>query len=360
MNLKENLLSRFSGETTDHLLYVPDLTLWYEWHSTRGTLPEAWQDRSLPQTARFLGVPVWLPAQPWKIETPGIKVKTVDKADERRITYETSAGTLAAGWTLGPDGDWWQTDYPVKSDEHLEAAVELVDSRTYTLDASDLSGLRTEVGSDGIVALELPKRPYSELLHDFLGWSTGLLLLGEPEIEKMLTLLESKLQDLVESLAELPGQIVLSPDNLDGQFVSPGAFERHLTSSYHRTSEILHSHDKRLMVHVGGPIKRLLKPLSATGVDGIQGICGPPQSDVLLSEARKAVGPEITLWGGIPQDVLLEAHEWERFETAVAQAVDDAAGDPRMILGVADRVPVRADVERLEALAALIDATSLT
>lgn len=349
MTLREALLARFSGTASDRPLFVPDLTVWYERHRPQEPLPEV---------AGALGAPIWLPTQLWEIETPGVEVTTAREGDERTIRYDTSAGTLIARWKRGPAGDWWQIEYPVKSEEHLEAALEVVESRQYVLASVPLSDLRTKVGDGGIIALELPKRPYSELLHDILGWSDGLLLLGEPAVQKMLTLLESKLQHLVELIADLPGEIVLSPDNLDAQFISPGAFDRHLSGSYRRTSEVLRDYDKHLIVHVGGPIKRLLDSLAATGVDAIQGICGPPQSDAPLSEARRIVGPEVTLWGGIPQDVLLETTSQSQFEAAVAQAVAESAGDERIILGVADRVPADADMERLRAVPELVEKQS--
>jgi hypothetical protein len=62
----------------------------------------------------------------------------------------------------------------------------------------------------------------------------------------------------------------------------------------------------------------------------------------------------MTLWGGIAQDFLSAAHEEEAFEAAVWAAVQEAQGDPRMILGVADRVPVGAELSRLAALPSLI------
>ena len=349
MTLREAMLARFSGTALDHPLFVPDLTVWYERHQPQEALPEV---------ARAFGTPIWLPAQLWEIETPGVEVTRAQKGDERTVRYDTPAGTLIARWKRGPDGDWWQIEYPVKSEKHLEAAVEIVESRRYVLAPAPLSDLRTRVGDSGLVALELPKRPYSELLHDFLGWSDGLLLLGEPAVQKMLTLLESKLQHLVELIADLPGAVVLSPDNLDAQFISPGAFERHLAGSYRRTSETLHAAEKRLIAHVGGPIKRLLDSLAATGLDTIQGICGPPQSDASLSEARRIVGPEVTLWGGIPQDALLDTTSQAQFEAAVAQALKESAGDKRIILGVADRVPADADVERLRAIPELVEKQS--
>jgi hypothetical protein len=346
MTLREALLARFSGSAPDQPLFVPDLTVWYERHQPQEPLSEV---------ARALGLPVWLPAQLWEIETPGVDVLTAEEDDQRTVRYRTSTETLVARWTRGPGGDWWQTEYPVKSENHLEAALEIVESRRYILAPSKLSDLRTKVGDSGIVALELPKRPYSELLHDFLGWSDGLLLLGEPAVEKMLTLLESKLQRLVELIADLPGKLVLSPDNLDAQFISPGAFEHHLAGSYRRTSEVLHDHDKGLVVHVGGPIKRLLSLLATTGLDAIQGLSGPPQSDASLSEARKIVGPEVTLWGGIPQDAVLDTYTQAQFESAVAQAVAESAGDKRIILGVADRVPAAAEMERLRTIPELVE-----
>jgi hypothetical protein len=356
MSLQADILSRFSdppgGQRT---LYLPDLTLWYRWHHSRGTLPERWADHSLPQIARAIGVPAWLVVRPWRVETPGVRVETTEQDEERITRWETSAGTLTARWTLGPDGDWWQAEHLVKGEADLPAAVELAQARSYVLDPSELASLQAEVGEDGVVALEIPRRPYSDLLHDFLGWGEGLFLLGEPAVADILAALEAALARLVEQVARLPPlsgvrqgqQIVFSPDNLDGQFISPMAFQQHLAASYRRTAETVHAQGKHLLVHVGGPARYLLAPLAAAGVDGVEGIAGPPQGDASLAEARALAGPAFTLWGGIPQDFLLETYDRGAFEAAVERAAREASGDPRAILGVADRVPVDADVDRL-------------
>jgi len=63
----------------------------------------------------------------------------------------------------------------------------------------------------------------------------------------------------------------------------------------------------------------------------------------------------MTLWGGIPQDFLLATRSTEEFETAVIQAVQESKEDGRIILGVADKVPVDADLSRLEAIPQLIE-----
>jgi len=95
--------------------------------------------------------------------------------------------------------------------------------------------------------------------------------------------------------------------------------------------------------------------MGEVGVDGIEGVSGPPQGDVSLAQARETAGPDLTLWGGIPQDFLPDTRDVEQLNDAVRQAVQVARGDPRMILGVADRVPVQAELERLKALPTLFE-----
>jgi hypothetical protein len=355
MTYRNEILARFAGEGIKRTLFLPDLTLWYDWHIKRRTLPQQWKGFALPQIARAMGVPVWLPIVPYRVETPGVEIEMIESQGERVVRTKTSIGTLIARWSLGPDGDWWQVEYPVKAAEDLEAVLQLVNSRTYILNADALVEAERAVGDDGVVAIEIPRRPYSDVLHEFLGWSDGLLFLNDPTIEEIISILETKLQRFVGAVAQLPGRVVFSPDNLDGQFVSPRAFGRYLAESYRKTARTLAGHEKRLLIHVGGPIRHLVHPLTQAGVAGLEGIAGPPQGDLSLSETRQIVGPDMVLWGGIPQDYLLDTHELVVFEQAVTAAVGEAKGDTRVMLGVADRVPVNAELSRLQAIPELVD-----
>jgi hypothetical protein len=173
-------------------------------------------------------------------------------------------------------------------------------------------------------------------------------------VAEILAALEGALDRILDQIVALPGDVLLSPDNLDGQYISPRAFEEHLATGYARVAQVAHRHGKPLAVHVGGPIRHLLAPLAACGVDVVQGIAGPPQSDASLAEARALAGLDLTLWGGVPQDLLLDTHDRSEFEAAVRQAARQAAQDPRAIVGISDRVPVDADPDRLSALPGLV------
>jgi hypothetical protein len=338
------VISRFAGSPA-RTAYLPDLTLWYAWHSARGTIPEPWRAGTLAGICRRMGVPAWHPVRPWAAELPGISVQTSESAEQKSVRWLAPSGTLQARWTLGPDGDWWQAEYPVKSSADLAVAAEIVRARSYRLEPS-------RPAEDGLAVLELPLRPYSDLLHNFLGWSEGFMLLFEaPEqIVGLIAELENKLQHLVQELARLPGEVVHSPDNLDGQFITPPAFEEHLLPSYRATAETLHAVGKLLSVHAGGRVRGLLPGLAAAGVDAIEGICGSPQSDAGIAEARAICGERVTLWGGVAQDLLLAATEAGEFEEAARRVVAEVRQDPWAVLGVADKVPTAALPERLEAL----------
>ena len=326
--------------------FLPDFTLWHRWHAARGTLSEQWKGMSLAGICASLGVPVWQPCKPWEATTPGIEVHAVESEAERVTAWTVRGITLTARWTRGPDGDWWQAEYPVKTAADLAPALEIVKARKYSVDPI--------APGDGMSAVvELPLRPFSEVLHGFIGWTEGLMLLLEaPEaIAEMTAALEKSYQALAAELAGRGAAVVFSPDNLDGQFISPSLFDEHMSGSYRATAEAAHAHGARLVVHVGGPVKGLLPGLAASGVDAIEGICGAPQSDASLREARALCGPGVTLWGGIAQDAVLASSSEESFRAELDRAIAEATADGNAILGVADRVPVEAVPGRLERMA---------
>ena len=351
MTYHDELIARLSGSPGGSPLFVPDLTLWYEWHHREGTLPAEWQGLSMAAIARRLGAPIWQPVRPWRTDMPGIRRELTEQDGRRTLCYQTPAGDLTAEWTLGPDGDWWQEKHLVTDKDDLPAALLLAEAMEYRLETAALAGLENEVGDDGVLVLELPRRPYSDLLHDFVGWGEGILMLAGKSKDRLMAIhdiLDAKLQTLAAQVAKLPGRVVLSPDNLDGQYISPKVFQQTLTPSYAATAEQLHAHDKLLVVHAGGPSRRLLPLLADAGVDCVEGIAGPPQADATLVEAREAAGPKLVLWGGLPQGYVMRERRPEQFEAALEQALADAKAAEPCLLGVADRVPTMADMDRLK------------
>lgn len=358
MTLKELALSRFSdggGEGVEDTVFIPDLTLWYEAHREQDDMPERWKDRTLLQIVAELGTVAWMVTQPWRIDYPGVNLSRAEGENERVISYETSSGILNERWTYIPVSGWWQVEYPVKSSRDFKAAIELVDSRTYVIEPDRYLAMEESVGDGGIAAIKIPTRPFAYILNDLVGWTQGLVMLRSEVsfVKEASDILERKHQQFLEQLISLPGTIFYSPDNLDAQFISPNIFTDYFAESYKRSTDLLHSSNRHMIVHTGGPIRSLLALMAESGIDAIQGISGPPQSDASLSKARRISGTGVTLWGGISQDHVMNMYVEDKFERTVREVVREAQGDKRMILGVADRVPVEADMSRIRRIAKL-------
>jgi hypothetical protein len=359
MNFKETLLAQFNGQAPSRPLFMPDLSLWFEWHSQRGTLPGAYRECSLVDITSALNCPAWLIHTPWQLEHDGIDVISEESATQRVIKYHTKSRVLCEIWSLGPDGDWWQTEYPVKDEDDLDAAEEIVKAMQYQLQPSKLPS--ADANPCIIDVIQVPKTPYSDMLHTMLGWSDGLMLMmaEEDRLVELLGTMEEKRRELIQTLAAgFSHSIFLAPDNLDGQFISPASFKKHLESSYQKACETLHPRDNYLWVHIGGISKHLLPLLAGSGVDGLAGISGPPQSDAALSAAREATGPNVTLWGGIPQDYVMPMVDLSLLIESVEAAKAFAEIDNRTIIGIADHVPVDAEFSRLKEISDRINSDS--
>jgi hypothetical protein len=361
MDFKETLLARFNGQAPSRPLFMPDLGPWFEWHSQRGTLPEACRESSLVDIASSLNCPAWIVHAPWQLEYDGINVTREESENRRVIKYHTKFGVLSEMWSIGPDGDWWQKEYPVKDEDDLDAAEEIVKAMQYRLNYSRPP--EADSNSGIIEVVQVPKTPYSDMLHTLLGWDEGLMLMMGPEEDRLaefLMVMEEKRRELIQNLAaDFSHSIFLAPDNLDGQFISPAVFEDHLESSYQKICEMLHQRDNYLLVHIGGISKHLLPLLAGSGIDGLSGISGPPQSDATLTAAREVTGPDITLWGGIPQDYVMPMHELSVLIESVEESKAFARIDNRTIIGIADHVPVDAEFSRLKEISNRINGSSM-
>lgn len=260
---KVHILNRFSGAEDDTLLFLPNLTLWYGWHHRHGTLPVDWQDLTLSQICAELGVPVWESVRPYEIEWGAVRVERHESEQHREIRYCLGTDTLVERWQLGPDGDWWQVEYPVKSHADLAVLLKMVRERSYRWLPERLEPVLEAVGEAGTVAALLPRRPFAQLLLEWLGWSEGLMLLFDAEMaaQQILRLLEEQVASVEERAAQLPVEIIVSPDNLDAQFISPGFFARYLSDSYRRAAARFHKAGKYLI----GYRRRCLAPVGTSG-----------------------------------------------------------------------------------------------
>jgi hypothetical protein len=356
MSVNEAFLARFRGEGPGAPLFVPDLQEWYRRNSERSAAHGGGVRQSILYEAQALNVPLWKIHRPWTRDTPGVTVRTTEEGTSRRTVIEAPSGVVTARWNIGPDGDYWQVEYPAKTGQDLRVIREYAEALRYQVALEELTTVTHMVGDDGVVAVELPAHGFQTILLEFLGFSDGLMLLAEApeEIEAIASALTSARAQLIGELSGVPNPVFYSPDNLDGQFVSPGLFDTYLAEDYRQSVAALEDAGKYLVIHAGGPIASLAETVAATGVHCVAGIAGPPQADLELAAAREKLGGAVVLWGGIPQDFLLAETPRAELEQAAKMAAERCREDPRIIIGIADHVPPNMERSRLERVVELV------
>ncbi len=350
MSLRSDIMARFTDQGSNEPIFVPDLNAWYRRNNRAGTLPERYADWTLAQIYRDLELPVWQIVRPWRVHVMGLEAEEQETETERVRRVETIAGVMVWRWERVPDGGWQQVEFPIKSAADLPAAVEWSRALGCSLDTEGLTELEMSIGDDGILAIEVPPRPLMNVVSRLLGWEGRLDLLQEPAIEHITEHLEQRLQPLVTSLAQISVPVQYASDQLDGATLSDALFRQYLLPSYQSTMEELHEYHKRFVVQSRGPIKNLLQGLADSGVDVVAGFSCATAGEGSLVDLHELAGGRITLWGGIPGEMLLPETDRETFDERVRQVARMAVGRERLLLGISGGVPVQAELARLQAV----------
>lgn len=154
---------------------------------------------------------------------------------------------------------------------------------------------------------------------------------------------------LMKIAAESPAEVILSGANYDVALTPPPVFEKYITPTLKRSSEILHEKGKFLATHTDGENKGLLKEYVDAKIDIADSVCPSPMTRVSFKEYRDAFdGHGITIWGGIPStSVLKESMSQRDFEAMIHDMLLHAGDGRYLILAIADTVPVAADFDRI-------------
>ncbi len=350
MSLRNDIMARFTNQGDSEPIFVPDLNTWYRRNSRAGTLPERYVDWALADIYRDLELPIWQVVRPWRFEVLGLDTDEQETETERVRRVETIAGVLVWRWERAPDGGWQQIDYPIRSAADLPAAVEWARALDCSLDTEGLTELEMSIGDDGVLAIEVPPRPLMNVVSRLLGWEGRLDLLQEPAIAHITEHLEQRLQPLITSLAQVSVPVQYANDQLDGGVLSDTLFTEYLLPSYQSTMEELHEYHKRFVVQSRGAVKSLLQGLIESKVDVVAGFACTSEGEGSLADLHDQADGRITLWGGIPGELLLPETDRETFDERVRQTTRMAQGRERLMLGISGGVPVKAELARLQAV----------
>jgi 5-methyltetrahydrofolate--homocysteine methyltransferase len=342
----------------DKIPYVPRIDLWYNANQRAGTLPEKHKNRSADEIAlaegwalhkivpeflkpdssedivhRGLGL-VHLKEYTYRFEfSPDIDIIMEGDADQMRVVYETPLGSVSTthGYTeemkdAGASAPWIQ-EHAIKGPGDYKVLAHIFGNMTFKPDYDRFDRWESEIGDHGL-ALE----------------STPALNAGSP-----MHYIQKVLIDATQFFIHY---------NDYSMITYPAYLKKDLLPWWQKAAEIFHARDKLLFIHPDGENNLLMDILADCGADVCEAVTPFPMTKVGIDEYydRWCRSGKLTIWGGIPESILLEKSATEEdFKAYLDHLFKAVVPGDRFIAGIGDTTPPGAVFDRLVRLGERIE-----
>ncbi len=384
---RERILRVIAGEMVDKIPYVPRIDLWYNANQRAGTLPENHRDRTVDEISLAEGwalhkiVPEFL--KPESIEdivhrglglvslkeytysfnfSSDIDISIDGDIDHMRVIYDTPVGSVSVthGYTeemkdTGASAPWIQ-EHAIKGPADYKVLAHIFGNMTFKPDYRRFTTWESAIGEHGLALESTPALNAGSPMHyiqKVLIDATEFFIHYHDyakEMAELVEALEHCYHQLLPILADSPAKAVYWDANVDSMITYPAYLEKDILPWWQKAAEVFHARDKLLFIHPDGENNLLMDLLADCGADVCEAVTPYPMTKVDISEYYDTwCRPEkLTIWGGIPESVLLEkSTSDEDFEAYLDYLFKAIAPGKRFIAGIGDTTPPGAKFERL-------------
>ena len=369
MTSRERLAAALEGQFADRRGWAPEINDLV----TRRNI-DAWRAGTLEPLApidapsevqyalsnQIVGGDCLLRVTPYRVEYDGVVFDSADEGHEIVETIETPVGRLTSRTRKTPESatnfryEWFvkgPDDYPVWRD--------VVERKRFVPDYETVAEVDRKLGGAGIISLETPCTPYM----DFVMWTAGVEPLmyqvfdHERELTDLFEVMHERNLEACRIAAACPGIRMVRPiEDTSQHLSSPEMFRKFIRPHMQEMGEIIRAAGKLYIPHMCGHLADMLPILRDMAIDGIEAITPPPTGNCPVPLARKILGPERVLIGGIdPTRYALSAPD--AFERTVRELLDTMKDDPRFILGH-EEIQVSANWENVRTVSRLVRETA--
>ncbi len=362
MNHRDLALAAMRGQPVDHIPFIGRMDLWYSFHRNQGTLPHTYEDASLWDIQRDLGIGIFgfgaWDISFYRLVHHDVEVTHTVEGGLTITQYRTQYGTLTgqdmmADELKGAAGTPAHIEYPFKGPDDYDALQFFIE-RTEVVENFDAYGEFVDsIGADGLALPFSGALPAHQLMLDLMGYQTFYYELHDhpARVEALVQALTEQQRRVLALAAQCPAQAVEVGRNYDEQMTPPPVFDRFFAPFYREAREILSAGDKILVVHGDGEMRALLKRLMDCGVQVVEALTPKPMTSIDVRETRRLWKDRVAMWGGLATVILTETFPEEEFERFLDDLFRAVAPGDRFILGFGDNVPTDALFGRVKRVA---------
>lgn len=175
--------------------------------------------------------------------------------------------------------------------------------------------LMAALGNDGVFVYTLEPSPIQALLEYDMGLVKAYALLADypEEFSELLAIMHSRrIQEYEICARRMPCEAFMPVENTSTTMISPGIYEQYSLPHIRDLVDIMHRHNKKVILHMCGLIRDLLPLIKQTGADGINALCQQPIGNTPFETAIDVLGDDIIIWGGMVDDTLFHSPSFSR------------------------------------------------
>ena len=379
---KQRMLMAVLGEMPDILPYAPRIDLWYKANSKAGTLPEHHQGRTADEISRAEGwalhkvVPDYSMGHPDAMAHRAIgayclkeqvfrftfsqKIDIRIKRDNERtyVEYHTPIGTVSttiiyteemkkSGVSIS-----WIEEHIIKKPEDYRIVAYLFENIELVPYFDEFIKWQKEVGEDGLAVTWFTgaASPMHHIQKYFLDATE--FYFHYRDYQKEMRALAENMEPLYEKalriVTDSPAEMVNWSGNFDDTITYPPYFEKEIVPWIRKATDVVGKQGKWVLCHCDGENHGLLDLIRDSGMHVAEAICPYPMTKVRIEEYYQRWGDQLTIFGGIPSNMLLlESATDEEFERYLDHLLKAIVPGRRFIMGIADATPPGAVFERL-------------
>ena len=362
MNHRDRTLAAMRGQPVDRIPFIGRMDLWYSFHRNGGTLPPPYENASLWDIQRDLGIGIF-GFGAWDISFYRLvhhDVEITQKIESGLTTtqYHTPHGTLTCRDRMSDElkeaaGTGARVEYPFKSASDYDALQFLID-HTEVVENFDAYGEFVDaIGPDGLALPFSGHLPAHQLMLFHMGYQPFYYEMHDHphRVEALIQALTEQQRKILTLAADCPAPAIEAGGNYDEQMTPPRVFDTLFAPFYREAREILSRGDKILVVHGDGEMKTLLQRLMACGIQVVEALTPKPMTSIDVAATRRLWRDQVAMWGGVASVILTDTFSEEAFERYMDDLFHAVAPGDRFVLGFGDNVPTDALFRRIKRVA---------
>jgi hypothetical protein len=238
---------------------------------------------------------------PVRCVTPGITQDCETGPDNiSRFTTKSPFGSLTFAYGHGSH----PVEYRIKTIGDLRIFKNIQKTIFYepVVDGTNESWnrLNNALGDLGIYCEFMGTSPLQNLIEFETGMENFYYFLEDypKEMEELFDIMHENLRQMYDIYAKhSPTEVVMPVENTSSMMISPELYRRYCVPQLRDYADILHRHEKKMILHMCGHLKNLLAYAKETNLDGINALTPPPIGDTPCELALDLFGDDFVLLG---------------------------------------------------------------